>query len=287
MDWPFASLLDFETPLSLTRLFLGCVLATGIAGLAYRLRSLDSSGALAAILVGTIIFGIGGLPWAILLLTFFITSSGWSQAFRRRKQSAEEKYAKGHQRDAGQVLANGGLAALFALLHAFFPHHLWPWIGFIGALAAVNADTWATELGVLNPHPPRRITDLRRRVEPGSSGGVSPLGTLAALAGSGLIATLGVWLSPQVIAPVSLSPLRTATILTLAGTIASLVDSLLGATVQAIYYCPLHQKETERHPLHSCGTPTTHLRGWRWLNNDGVNLVCSLVGATIAWLALF
>ena len=74
----------------------------------------------------------------------------------------------------------------FAALHFFFPNELWPWLGFAAALAAVNADTWGTELGVLNPHPPRMITDLRKVVEKGTSGGISLIGTLAALAGSGL-----------------------------------------------------------------------------------------------------
>jgi uncharacterized membrane protein len=60
-----------------------------------------------------------------------------------------------------------------------------------------------------------------------------------------------------------------------------LFDSLLGATVQAIYHCPHCDKETEKHPLHTCGTPTLQVRGWKWLNNDLVNVGCALVGALI------
>jgi uncharacterized membrane protein len=62
----------------------------------------------------------------------------------------------------------------------------------------------------------------------------------------------------------------------------SLFDSLLGATVQAIYFCPKDQKETERQPLHTCGTETVHLRGWEWLNNDWVNFGCGAMGAVLA-----
>ncbi len=101
-----------------------------------------------------------------------------------------KNFPKGHERDAGQVFGNGGIATAFAALHFFFPNELWPWLGFAAALAAVNADTWATELGVLNPHPPRMITDLRKVVEKGTSGGISLIGTLAALAGSALIGIL-------------------------------------------------------------------------------------------------
>ena len=103
------------------QLFIGFLLALVIAYAAYRAHSLNRSGALAAVVVGTVIFGIGGWQWAILLLTFFITSSGLSRAFKKRKAGLNEKYSKGSQRDAGQVFGNGGLATLFAGLHYFFP----------------------------------------------------------------------------------------------------------------------------------------------------------------------
>jgi uncharacterized protein (TIGR00297 family) len=254
------------------QLILGFSLATLIAYAAYRARSLDRSGAFAAVVVGTVIFGLGGLEWAILLLTFFITSSTLSRAFKSRKREANEKYAKGGQRDAGQVFGNGGLATVFAALHFFYPESAWPWLGFAASLAAVNADTWATELGVLNPSAPRMITDLRASVEKGTSGGVSSFGTLASLAGAGLIGLEAAVLSP------SGANWIFFLLVTLAGLLGSLFDSLLGATVQAIYYCPACQKETERHPTHGCGTSTYQIRGWSWLDNDWVNFACGAFG---------
>src|SRR6266498_5645725 len=164
------------------------IFALVIAYLAYRAHSLDKSGAIAAAFIGAIVFGIGGWQWAILLLTFFITSSGLSRAFKKRKEGLDEKFSKGHERDAGQVFGNGGLAMLFAALHAFYPESIIPWIGFAASLAAVNADTWATELGVLNPTPPRMITDLKKLVEKGTSGGISLWGTFASLLGASIIA---------------------------------------------------------------------------------------------------
>lgn len=257
------------------QILYGFVLAIIVAYLAYRADSLDKSGAFAATLVGTIIFGMGGWQWAILLLLFFITSSGLSRAFKRRKQGLNEKFSKGNERDAGQVFGNGGLATLFAALHAFYPESILPWVGFAAALAAVNADTWATELGVLNPTPPRMITDLKKRVEKGTSGGISLWGTFASLLGACLIALpaarfTGNWL---------LFPL-----ISLAGLGGSLFDSLLGATVQAMYYCPTDKKETEKHPLHTCGTETVQIRGWEWLNNDWVNFACSAFGSILGIL---
>ena len=251
----------------------GFFLAIIIAYLAYRAHSLNTSGAIAATVVGTIIFGLGGLQWAVLLLLFFITSSILSRMFKKRKQGLDEKFSKGHERDAGQVFGNGGLATAFVLIHALYPESIIGWVGFAAALAAVNADTWATELGVLNPTPPRMITDLRKRVEKGTSGGVSYFGTFASLLGTAVIALPAAWFAGDW----SLLPL-----ISLAGLAGSLFDSLLGATVQAMYYCPADKKETEKHPLHTCGTETVHIRGWKWLDNDWVNFACGAAGVVVA-----
>jgi len=78
------------------------------------------------------------------------------------------------------------------------------------------------------------------------------------------------------------SSLSIGLMVTLAGLLGSLFDSFLGATIQAIYHCSTCNKETERHPLHTCGTPTTLKRGWPWLDNDLVNLGCSLFAVLVA-----
>jgi uncharacterized protein (TIGR00297 family) len=255
------------------QILYGFLLAVIVAYLAHRAHSLNKSGAVAATLVGTVIFGLGGWSWAILLMIFFITSSGLSRAFKNRKRGLDEKFSKGHERDAGQVFGNGGLATFFAALHAFYPESILPWIGFAVSLAAVNADTWATELGVLNPTQPRIITHLRKRVEKGTSGGISLFGTLASLLGAAVIALPAIFISP-----VGTLSLNYFVLISLSGLAGSLFDSLLGATVQAMYYCPTDEKETEKHPLHTCGTPTVHIRGWEWLDNDWVNFSCSAFG---------
>ncbi|MCC7128768.1 MAG: hypothetical protein B6D39_01615 [Anaerolineae bacterium UTCFX2] len=259
------------------QLFLGILLGIIVAALAWKAKALNRSGALAAALTGGLIFGIGGLPWAALLLAFFLSSSLLSRLAGRRKQTLSEKFSKGSQRDWGQVLANGGLGAVLAILHALLPGETWLWAAYAGAMAAVNADTWATELGVLNPQPPRLITTWQP-MEYGASGAISLLGSLAAMSGAALVGLLAMIFGS------SPDPAALFLAAVLGGTAGAFLDSLLGATLQAIYWCPVCEKETERHPVHLCGSPTHQIRGWSWLDNDWVNFIASLFGALICAL---
>ncbi len=277
------------------QLLLGFNLAIIISALAYGFSALTLYGSVAASILGFAVFGFGGLEWAIPLLVFFISSSALSRVSVKRKTGLEEQFSKGSRRDAGQVMANGGLAGTMVLLHALFPASPWPWIGFTGALAAANADTWATELGVLSPSLPRLIT-TGKVVDRGTSGGISRTGLLAALAGALLLGVIAAFLYPG--SPVFsltgggyqfqpiIETLRHTLVIALSGLAGSLVDSWLGASVQAIYECPSCHKETERYPFHSCGTLTIRVRGLPWLNNDWVNFGCTLTGTIVA-LVLF
>ncbi len=266
----------------LFQLLLGILFAAVIAYAAYRAKSLSRSGALGALLEGSIIFGLGGWQWAVLLMAFFVSSSLLTRMFGKKKASLNEKFDKGGQRDIGQVLANGGIASIFAGLHFFFPGEAWPWMAFAASLAAVNADTWATELGVLNPRMPRLISN-GKAVEQGTSGAISLFGTLAAAAGAALIAILAVLITPTPgLAQPGYSLILLFIIFLTSGLLGALFDSLLGATIQAIYRCPKCDKETEKHPLHTCGTQTVQVRGLGWMNNDLVNLCCAAMGAVVS-----
>jgi uncharacterized protein (TIGR00297 family) len=267
---------------TLLRLAIGLAVATVIATIARCRGALTSGGALGAVTVGTITFGFGGWAWGLVLVAFFTLSTVLSRYRRRDKRAVSDKFQKGGQRDLAQVLANGGLAAVLAVLFYLRPG---PALlaAFLGAMATVNADTWGTELGILSPVPPRLITTARR-VPPGTSGGVSLLGTTASTMGALFIGLLAfVLLSVESLSqggsalPLSWIIPSTA----VSGLVGSLFDSLLGATVQGIYYCARCEEETEK-PQHGCGFRTTHLRGLRWLDNDAVNFISSLCGAVIA-----
>jgi uncharacterized protein (TIGR00297 family) len=273
--------------LSSLALAYGLAAMVGYAG--YRAKALTVDGAVAACLVGGTIFGFGGLGWAVLLVLFFAASSALSffKASDARKRRAAETFDKGGRRDAAQVLANGGVAALISLLVPFAGEGTLPILfgAYVGALAAATADTWSTEIGVLSAQSPRLITNWKQ-VAAGTSGGVTLLGSAAALAGAlfmGLAASLLNVLLPDLGVPVGgLSLLAGALLGGLAGAFA---DSLLGASVQAGYWCPRCDKPTESR-LHRCGTPTQLVRGLRFVDNDVVNLLATLVGAVVGGLVL-
>jgi len=272
----------------MTKLPIGFVLSLLIAGAAYRQKALSVSGAAGAILVGTITFSAGGWIWGLLLITFFFSSSLLSHHRHATKARVAEEFAKSAQRDLGQVLANGGLGAATALLYWLRPSPLL-FAAFVGAIATVNADTWATEIGLLSSTKPRLVT-TGCQVPPGTSGAISRLGTLAALSGALLIGLIA-FLLRQLEAfsgccfP-SLADAQWLTVTAVSGLIGSTFDSFLGATVQGIYYCDQCEKETER-LIHRCGRTTRLIRGWRWLNNDFVNFLSSVVGSGIAAAAVW
>ena len=240
---------------------LGFVLAAAVAALAYRVRALTRSGACAAWAVGTVVFGIGGWLAAGALLTFFGTSSALSRW--RRKQKEALGYEKGGRRDAGQVLANGGVASACLLLTLVGVKV--GFLLFLAALAAANADTWATEIGSALGGLP---VDLRtgRRAEAGTSGAVSLPGTLAALAGATLLGLFA-------------GSVKAFALVTLAGFAGALCDSLRGATVQAQWRDPAKPRRWTEQPQ-----PGPPERGLRKVGNDAVNLLCTLAAAGLAAL---
>lgn len=258
---------------TLLALALGVLLSAVVAAIARRRGSLSASGALAAVAVGAPIFAAGSGCY-LALLAFFVTSSALGRVGDARKVRLRRDYAKSDERDAWQVAANGGVAAAFALIQCLRPDlDLVPAI--VGALATANGDTWATELGPLSDRPPRSLRTLRQ-VPAGTSGAVSGLGLAATLAGGALVgAALGL------VAPGSW--LRWVGLGAVCGAAGALVDSLLGATVQAGFRCPSCARpcEAERH---SCGAAAVHVRGLRWFGNDAVNLGATLAGALLGAL---
>jgi uncharacterized protein (TIGR00297 family) len=246
----------------------GAIFAAAVAAVAWRLRSLSPAGSIAAFVIGTIVFGSKGWPGAAVLFAFFIPSAILSRVGRSRKRELLDVGKQG-ARDAWQVLANGGVAAACAMpygdRYAAFA------AAFAGAFAAAAADTWGTEIGTLVRGAPRSILTLRP-IATGLSGGVTTAGLAATIAGAAFVAAVASTTHLAPFVPVAAG-----------GVAGALLDSLLGASLQALRWCPSCSLACETNP-HHCGTPTSLRRGMEWLENDAVNLAATLAGAVVAGL---
>lgn len=252
------------------RALAGLLLATFVSVVARKARSLTVGGAIAATVIGTVAVA-AGWNWGALLIIYFASSTLLSRSGRSLKEARTASIvAKGGERDAVQVLANGATFAGAAIAMLVHPDVRWIALG-AGSLAAAAADTWATEIGTLYGGEPRSIL-TGRRVPAGTSGGISPIGTLAAVSGAMFIAILVKLFG---------STAAVARHVALGGVVGALLDSLLGATLQARRWCATCAHETER-AVHSCGTATRPLRGWAWLDNDLVNFLSNAAGGLLA-----
>ncbi len=256
------------------RAAIGLLVAAIIATLARRTRSLSRSGAVAATGLGTLT-AAAGYPWAILLIAYFASSSALSRFGAAEKERRTGGIvAKGGQRDARQVLANGGVFGVAALGMLLQPGVWWMALA-AGSLAASAADTWATEIGTRFGGVPRSILS-GKSVPAGTSGGVTVIGSLGAMAGAVFVALVSL-----AIGWTRLTALSAAA----GGIVGGLADSLLGATIQVRRWCDACSLATER-STHDCGATTRVSGGITGFDNDMVNLFSVIIGSAAA-TALF
>lgn len=267
-------LLSSTRPLQF-QFFLGIILGAVVSFLSYRARFLSASGAVSAFLLAAIIFGFGGWKWTMPILTFFILSSFLSKLGKLKNDNIFEK---GSQRDHVQVLANGGIGGILMIIQVLYPNPLL-YLAYLGSLAAAAADTWATEIGMHWGRKPRLISNLKS-VPPGTSGGVTSAGLLGSFLGSLILILSGA----MFIQSDSFFPrLILIILLTASGFFSSLIDSLLGATLQVQYHCPICHKQTEK-KIHCDNKKTARISGVSWFNNDVVNFCNTMAGALLAVL---
>lgn len=220
-----------------------------VAALAYRLRSLTISGAWAATACGVILYGAGGWAWVALVGMFFVTSSGMTHIEGGWAGSRSRSLDRlGRRWD--QVAANGGVATLTAVIHGLTGSPL-TLVAAAGAVAAAAADTWGTEIGRWSRVSPRLITTWAS-VPHGTSGGITPVGTIGAAAGAAVIGWLAALLGA------GFQPAHLAVGVAAAGFLGALLDSVLGATIEG---------------------------RWKWVGNGVVNALATAWGAGLALLA--
>jgi uncharacterized protein (TIGR00297 family) len=270
--------------MTVPQVLLAVVLNGAAAVGAFRRDAVTRAGAVAGFTVGAGILVFGGwLSW-VLLMVFFGSSSVLSRLKSSTKDALARLHEKGSRRDHIQVLANGGVGLAMSLAYSVtgMPMFL---IAVGISFAAANADTWASEIGVLSARRPVSILS-GRPLRRGTSGGVTPLGFAASAGGAALIAVVFAagwglqrgWVAGLV--PVAL-------VITAGGFLGSVIDSVLGATVQAQYADRETGTPTERRlPAAGAGLPNQLTSGFAAITNDAVNAI-SCVLSTAAGAGLY
>jgi uncharacterized protein (TIGR00297 family) len=169
-------------------ILLGFILSFALALAAYIKKSLSISGFIGAILLGVSLYYFGGFYFWILMISFSVSSSFFTKFGESAKKVLDDINEKGGQRDYIQVIANGLLGFIFGFLY-FVTHKEMFIIALATSFAASNADTWASELGVLSKMEPVSIINFKK-IQKGVSGGVSVFGTISSLTGSLFIALI-------------------------------------------------------------------------------------------------
>ncbi|MGH8003198.1 MAG: DUF92 domain-containing protein [Limisphaerales bacterium] len=255
------------------KILLSLLFALVVSGAGFWLLALDFSGFMAATFVGAAIFWGAGFPGAAVLIFFFVLGSALSR-FPSEVFVPEQKA----RRDWRQVLANGLWPSLLALGYGIQREEAY-YLAFVASIAVACADTVSGEVGMRWAKKTFSILNFRS-VPPGVSGGISSVGTLSGLAGALLVALVGVgpkgW-------DFFLS-FKSVLLVSAIGFLGMLLDSLLGALVQAKYRCAICRSAIEV-PRH-CGAPAERTAGLAVLDNDGVNFLATFFGGLLG-LALF
>lgn len=216
----------------------------------YKTNKLTLAGSLTGGIVATAIFAGFGFTGIAMLAAFFVLSvlaTGYKKA-RKRKSGPGTHHTE--KRDAGQVLANGGAAALFGLLAYDIPSQAVLFGALTAAsLASATADTLSSELGMVYGRRFYNIISFRPD-EKGRDGAVSLEGILIGIAGTTVIAiiySLGIGWS------------NISFYIIIAGTTGNITDSVLGATLERKGY----------------------------LNNDAVNFLNTSTASLSCWLIMY
>ena len=210
----------------------------------YRRKSLDLFGSAVMVIMGIIIIFSAGANWLLLIILFLVMSLVATKYSKKYKMSLGEFEGR---RTSKNVISNGVVACFMA---AFGGYYL-PFVGgFIGAIATATADTLASEIGVLDAHP--RLITTFQKVDPGTNGAVSVLGTVSGMAGAAIIGIAAYLFG------IIANPLGAILVSIISGTIGCFMDSVLGALFENNGF----------------------------LTNEHVNLIATIVGAIVGILLI-
>lgn len=237
---------------------------------AYQRKSIATSGLIALVLICTLFISLQAYVYLGVLFSMFASSSLLTKYKKAQKNDMEAVVLKNGPRDAFQAIANLGAAIISYILFSLSKDIAWVY-AFLGSVAASNADSWASEIGGLSHSAPRMITTFKvaRR---GISGAITVLGTVGGIIGAVFISAWA-WLLPKHNETPSWSLFAIATF---SGVFGFILDSFLGALLQAKY-----KDQNGALTEQVQGNTLTH--GLPWINNDMVNLLSSIMAAVLGY----
>ena len=260
---------------------IGIVLQLIIALVAYIKKALTISGIILAIFMGATIFYSLNMTGWVLLFSFFGSCTLLGKfSHKHRKYDVDSIQEKGTCRDYLQVFANGGLAMICAVLYGITKNSLF--IALFGAsLAESTSDTFAGEIGILSKKQPINIITLKP-VTRGISGGVTLLGMFGALFGSSFISLLWYFFFAISVPFFYEKPLIWTLLVNFSGFFGNIIDSISGATFQALFWDDVNNKYTEKSSRDGRKLQLVH--GKSWANNDFINLFSNTASILICYL---
>ena len=238
--------------------------------IAYRNQSLTEDGLIGAMIMGLLIYGLGGYQYLVPLFIFFILSSILSHIIIIKPKDQHLR----PRRNIIQVYSNGGIAMILVIMDHFNPQ---PWIypAFIASVTTAMADTWGTEIGKLSSRKPVDIITFKS-LQTGDSGGITMVGTIGSLFGAIVLGLVGyVFGIPGTI----------TLLIILSGFASALFDSIIGGTVQARFICCTTSDISEKGAIKN--RKGYLYTGWNWINNDMVNLLSTICGPCLFVILLY
>ncbi|MCL7044461.1 hypothetical protein MKW94_019347 [Papaver nudicaule] len=280
--------------MEIQQLVVAVIISSLIAIRAYKRKSLDGSGAIVGFLVMSGHIAIG-YTFGALILVFFFTSSKLTKVGEDKKRSIDAEFKEGGQRNWIQVLANSGIAMVLLVVLGILSGWQDKCLdskesslitcligGVIGHYSCCNGDTWSSEIGMLSNGQPRLITTFKP-VRKGTNGAVTTTGLLAAAAAGsvvGLTFVISGYFTTKCSSDVALKQLLVIPLAATAGLCGSVIDSLLGATMQYSGFCTVRNKVVAKP-----GPTVKRISGLSILDNNAVNLVSILLTTLLTAIA--
>lgn len=230
-------------------------------------RVLTKGGLVLAIVLDAVVALAFG-NFGFILLAAFLFGSVAVDKLKKHKKASDSVTKKSDCRDAIQVLANGLIPMLMAVLYSLTANKAFL-VGYVAALAEAFADTCASGMGVYA----NSTFDIfkMKKTKMGLSGGMSVIGTLASLLGAFVIGAIGFAFEPD---------FKLLLIASLTAFFGAVFDSFLGSLFQIKYRCKICGELTERE-VH-CDVKTEEYSGFTFFDNDIVNLLSGVFSAFFA-----